>query len=113
MACFHHATDLSDLESAISLPQVLVMSTIQTQAIYAVLQDFDLANSRRGLSVDEAASLIAKLGLRFPKSGFECALQSQMFSVMEDVHKGTEHPLSKTLREESCSALLVIAPQIM
>ena len=74
------------------------MSTMQTHALYAVLRDFDLADSRRGLSVDEAASLRAKLGLRFPESGTECVLQSQMFSVMEDVHKGTEHPLSKTLR---------------
>ena len=32
---------------------------------------------------------------------------------MEDVHKGPEHPLSKTLREEWCPALLAIAPQIM
>ena len=54
-----------------------------------------------------------KLGLRFPESGTECVLQSQMFSVMEDVHKGPEHPLSKTLREEWCPALLAIAPQIM
>ena len=30
MACQHHATNLSDLESGISLPQVSVMSTIQT-----------------------------------------------------------------------------------
>ena len=36
-----------------------------------------------------------------------------MFSVTEDVHKRPEHPLSKTLREECCPALLVIAPQIM
>ena len=55
MACRHHATNSSDLESGISLPQVSVMSTMQTQAIYAVLRDFDLADSRRGLSVDEAA----------------------------------------------------------
>ena len=32
---------------------------------------------------------------------------------MEDVHKGPEHPLSKTLREEWFPALLAIAPQIM
>ena len=32
---------------------------------------------------------------------------------MEDVHKGPEHPLSKTLWEEWCSALLAIALQIM
>ena len=32
---------------------------------------------------------------------------------MEDVHKGPEHPLSKTLREECCPTLLEIAPQIM
>ena len=99
MACCHHATNSSDLESGISLPQVLVMSTMQTQALYAVLRDFDLAESRRGLLVDEAASLRAKLGLRFPESGTECVLQSQMFSVMEDVHKVLEHPLSKTLRK--------------
>ena len=43
------------------------MATMQTQALYAVLRDFDLANSRRGLLVDEAASLCAKLGLRFPR----------------------------------------------
>ena len=43
----------------------------------------------------------------------ECVLQSNIFSVMEDVHKGPEHPLSKTLREELCPALLAIAPQIM
>ena len=55
----------------------------------------------------------AKLGLCFPESGTECVLQSQMFSVMEDVHKGPEHPLMKTLREEWCPALLAIAPQIM
>ena len=103
MACHHHATNSSDLESGISLPQVLVMSTMQTQALYAVLRDFDLADSQRGLSVDEAASLHAKLGLRFPESGIECVLQSQMFSVMEDVHKGTERPLSKTLMEECWS----------
>ena len=36
-----------------------------------------------------------------------------MFSVVEDVPKGPEHPLSKTLREEWCPALLSIAPQIM
>ena len=89
------------------------MSTMQTQALYAVLRDFDLADSQRGLLVDEAASLRAKLGLRFPESGTECILQSQMFSVMEDVQKGPEHPLIKTLREEWCPALLAIAPQIM
>ena len=100
MACRHHATNSSNLESGISLPQVSVMSTMQTQALYGVLQDFDLANSRWGLSVDKEASLRAKLGLRFPESGTECVLQSQMFSVMEDVHKGPEHTLSKTLREE-------------
>ena len=57
MACRHHATNLSELGSRISLPQVSVMSTMQTQAIYAMLQDFDLADSRRGLSVDKTASL--------------------------------------------------------
>ena len=30
MACRHHATNSSDLESGISLPQVLVMLTMQT-----------------------------------------------------------------------------------
>ena len=99
MACHHHATNSSDLESGISLPQVSVMSTMQTQALYAVLRDFDLADSRRGLLVDEAASLRAKMGLRFPDSGTECVLQSHIFSVMEDVHKEPEHPLSKTLKE--------------
>ena len=63
--------------------------------------------------MDEAASLQAKLGMRFPESETECVLQSQMFSVMEDVHKGPEHPLSKTLREEWCPALLAISPKIM
>ena len=77
----------------------MVMCTMQTQALYAVLQEFDLADSWRGLSVDKAASLRAKLGLRFPESGTECVLQSQMFSVMEDIDKGLEHPLRKTLRE--------------
>ena len=57
--------------------------------------------------------LWAKLGLRFPESGTKCILQLQMLSVMGDVHKGTEHPLSNTLREEWCPALLAIAPQIM
>ena len=74
MACRHHATNSSDLESGISLPQVLVILTMQTQALFAVLRDFDLADSRRGLSVDEAASLRAKLGLRFPERGTECVL---------------------------------------
>ena len=64
MACRHHATNLSDLESGISLPQVSVISTMQTQALYAVLHNFDLADSRRGFSVDEAASLRV-----FPESG--------------------------------------------
>ena len=100
MACRHHATNSSDLESRISLSQVLVMSTMHTQALYAVLRDFDLADSRRGLSVDKAVSLRAKLVLRFPESGTECVIQSHMFSVMEVVHKGPENPLSKTLREE-------------
>ena len=63
--------------------------------------------------MDKTASHRAKLGSRFPKSGTECVLQSQMFYVTEDVHKGPEHPLSKTLREELYPALLVIAPQIM
>ena len=66
MACRPHATNSSNLESRISLPQVSVVSTMQTQAIYAVLRDFDLADSRRGLLVDDAASLRSKLGLRFP-----------------------------------------------
>ena len=63
--------------------------------------------------MDGAASLRAKLGLRFPESGTECVLQSHMFSVMGDVHKGPDHPLSNTLREEWCPNLLAIAPQIM
>ena len=62
--------------------------------------------------MDEAASLRAKLGLRFPESGTDCVLQSQMFYVMEDVHKGPEHPLSNTLGEEWCPALIAIALQI-
>ena len=86
------------MEIGIYLSQVLVVSTMQTQALYAMLRDFNLANLRRGLSVEKAASFRAKLGLRFPESGTEFVLQSRMFSVMEDVHKGPEHPLSKTLR---------------
>ena len=43
MACQHHATNSSHLLSKISLPQVLVMSTMQTQELYAVLRDFQLA----------------------------------------------------------------------
>ena len=100
MACRHHATNSRDLESGISLSQVSFMSTMQTQALYAVLRYFDLADLRMGLLVDEAAPLRAKLGLRFPESVTKCVLQSQMFFVMEDIHKGPEHPLSKTLREE-------------
>ena len=57
LACHHHTTNSSNLESGISLPQVSLRSTMQTQALYAVLQDFNLADSRRGLLVDEAASL--------------------------------------------------------
>ena len=113
MACRHHATNSSDLESGISLPQVSVMTAMQTQELFAVLRDFDLADSRRGLSVDEAAALRAKLGLRFPESGTECCLQSQMFSVMEDVHKGVDHPLSDTIRNDWCPALLAACPKIM
>ena len=71
MACCHHTTNSSELESGISLTQVLVMSTMQTQALYAVLQDFDLDDSQQGLSVDKAASLRAKLGLRFTEFGTE------------------------------------------
>ena len=67
---------------------------MQTQALYSVLRDFDLADLRRGLSANKTASLRAKLGLRFPESGTECVLQSHMFSMMKDVHKGPEHPLS-------------------
>ena len=52
MACRHYATNSSDLKSGISLPQVSVMFTMQTQALFAVLRDFDLADLRRGLSVD-------------------------------------------------------------
>ena len=33
MACHHHTTNSSDLESGISLPQVLVMYTMQTQVL--------------------------------------------------------------------------------
>ena len=69
MAFRHHDTNSSELESGISLPQVLVMSTMQTQALCAVLRDFDLADSWQGLSVDKAASLQAKLGLRFLEMG--------------------------------------------
>ena len=100
MACRHHAMNSSDLEISISLPQVSVMSMMQTQALHAVLRDFDLSDLQRGFSVDEAASLRAKLGMRFPESGTECVLQSQMFSVVENVHKGPENPLIKTLKEE-------------
>ena len=57
MECQHNAMNSSDLESGIYLPQVSVISTMYTQALYIVLQDFDLADSRRGLPVDEAASL--------------------------------------------------------
>ena len=32
---------------------------------------------------------------------------------MENVHKGPEYSLSKTLREEWCPTLLAIAPHIM
>ena len=74
MAFRNHAMNSSDLESGISLTQVLVMSMMKTQALYAVLRDFDLADSRQGLLVDEAASLRAKLGLRFSESGMECVL---------------------------------------
>ena len=49
---------------------------MQTQALYAVLQYFDLDFSHRGLSVDKAAYLWAKFGLRFPESGTECILHS-------------------------------------
>ena len=48
--------------------------------------------------MDKAASLRTKLVLCFPESRTECVLQSQIFSVIEDVHKGSEHPLSKALR---------------
>ena len=57
MACHHQVTNSSDLESGISLPQASALSTIQTQALYAVLWEFDLADSWRGLLVDKAASL--------------------------------------------------------
>ena len=57
MACHHQVTNSSDLEREISLPQVSAMSTMQTQALYAVLWEFDLADSWRGLLVDKAASL--------------------------------------------------------
>ena len=113
MACQHRAMNSSDLESGISLPQVSVMYKMQTHALYAVLGDFYLDDSRRGLLVDKATSLQEKLGLRFPESGTECVIQSQMLSVIEDVHKGPEQTLIKTLREKWCPALLAIAPQIM
>ena len=74
MTCRHHAKNSSDLESGISLPQVSVMLNMQTQTLYAVLWDFDLADLRRRLLVDEVASLRVKLGLRFPESGTECVL---------------------------------------
>ena len=48
MACRHHATNSSNLDIRISLLQVLVMPTMQTQALFAVLREFDLADSRRG-----------------------------------------------------------------
>ena len=63
--------------------------------------------------LDKAASLREKLGLRFPELVTKCVLQSQMFSVMEDVHKGPGHPLRKRLWEEWRPALLAIAPKIM
>ena len=57
LACRHHGTNSSNLESGISLPQVLVMSTMKTQALYAVLRAVDLADSRRGfLSPEPRAS---------------------------------------------------------
>ena len=37
LACRHHVTNSSDSESGIFLPQVSVMSTMHTQALYAVL----------------------------------------------------------------------------
>ena len=74
MACSHNVTKSSKLESGISMPQVLVISTMQTQALFAVLRDFNLADSRRGLLVDEAASIREKMGLRFPESGTKCVL---------------------------------------
>ena len=43
------------------------MSTLQTQALYAVLQDFDLADSRRGLSVDEATVFALETGVALPR----------------------------------------------
>ena len=64
MECRHHAKNSSDLESGISLPQVLVMSTMQTQALYAMLKHFDSADSRLGVLVDGGASLRAKLEMR-------------------------------------------------
>ena len=79
MACRHHATNLSNLESGITLSQVSVMYPMQTQALYAVLQDFDLANSQQGLLVDEAASLQAKLGLHSPELRTECVASNRCF----------------------------------
>ena len=61
MACSHHATNSNYLDSGISLSQVSVMSTMQTQALYAVLREFDLSNLQSGLSVDEAASINASV----------------------------------------------------
>ena len=87
MACRHHTTNSSDLESEISLPQVLVMSTMQTQALFAVLRDFDLADSRRGLSVDEAVRLKSRCT---EKSACVC-----MVDMTETC--GREIPLSRSL----------------
>ena len=67
MACRYHSTNSSNLESGISLPQVSVMSTMQIQALYAMLRDFDLADSRQGLSVDEAGFLPSKTGAALPR----------------------------------------------
>ena len=58
--------------------------------------------------VDEAASLGTKLSLRFP------SVRNQVRPPITDFFcYGPEHPLSKTLREEWCPALLSIALQIM
>ena len=42
--------------------------------LYIYILNVNVVDSRRGLLVDEAASLREKLGLRFPESGTECVL---------------------------------------
>ena len=79
MACCHHATNPSDLESGIFLPQVLVMSNMQTQALFTMLRYFDLADSRRGLSVDETASLQANWVCAFLRAGQSASFNHRFF----------------------------------